>query len=94
MRTLLLLLQRKENKESLSLISSDRENDFVIRINSKLPPEEFQRALDRIINETESADALADPSKIPLTDKFDYLLPPGLLLKQYAANMLDLEELR
>jgi hypothetical protein len=33
-------------------------------------------------------------AKIPLTEKFDYLLPPGLLLKQYAANMLDWEEVR
>jgi ATP-dependent Lhr-like helicase len=93
MRTLLLLLQRKENKESLSLISTERENEFALRIHCKLPPAEFQRTLDRIIGQTENAEALADPSKIPLTDKFDYLLPPSLLLKQYAANLLGLEEL-
>jgi hypothetical protein len=26
---------------------------------------------------------------LPFTDKYDYLLPPKLLVKQYAANMLD-----
>jgi hypothetical protein len=31
---------------------------------------------------------------IPWIDKYDYLLPPTLLVKQYAAHMLDLGELR
>jgi hypothetical protein len=40
----------------------------------------------------ENIEALIDPDQIPLSGQFDDLLPPRLLVKQYAANMLDSPE--
>jgi ATP-dependent Lhr-like helicase len=103
MRTLLLLLQAKETRENLALVSVERENEFALRLHTKLSGEDFMGKLRGIIagerGESGGSDSLKIPmpkipaSKIPLTEKFDYLLPPELLLKQFAANMLDWEEL-
>jgi hypothetical protein len=99
MRTLLLLLQGREARESLALVSADRENEFVIRVNTGLSPGDFMGKLEGLIEGVKSGGELLDPSvipasKIPLTEKFDYILPPPLLLKQFAANMLDMGELK
>jgi ATP-dependent Lhr-like helicase len=101
MRTLLLLLQATETRESLALVSAERENEFVLRVHTKLSGEDFMGKLRGIIEQTRSGEGPANPAviplpkipaaKIPLTEKFDYLLPPELLLKQFAANMLDWE---
>jgi ATP-dependent Lhr-like helicase len=102
MRTLLLMLQAKETRESLALASVERENEFALRVHTKLSGEDFMGKLAAIITgegeEPSGAPEIPLPkipgSKIPLTEKFDYLLPPGLLLKQFAANMLDWEALK
>jgi ATP-dependent Lhr-like helicase len=99
MRTLLLLLQGKKTRETLALASAERENEFALRVNTKLAPEDFLGKLRAIIDGPGKPEELMDlpkipQSKIPLTEKFDYLLPPDLLLKQFAANMLDMEDLK
>ena len=43
-------------------------------------------------NSEESLHPLIDPAQIPLLGKFDPYLPPRLLVRQYAAVMLDTEE--
>jgi ATP-dependent Lhr-like helicase len=104
MRTLLLLLQAKETRESLVLVSAERENDFVLRLHTTLGRGDFMEKLRGIIagegrrrGESRGPSKIPMPeipaSKIPLTEKFDYLLPPGLLLKQFSANMLDWDAL-
>jgi ATP-dependent Lhr-like helicase len=102
MRTLLLILQAKETRERLALASVERENEFALRVHTRLSGEEFMGNLTAIVagerGESSGAPEIPLPeipaSKIPLTEKFDYLLPPGLLLKQFAANMLDREALK
>ena len=93
MRTLQLLLQKKENRESLGILSLEQENHYCFRIVSRLQMEQFGRDLDLLIAGLPDVETLPDADRIPYTDKFDYLLPSRLLVKQYAANMLDREEL-
>ncbi|MDR2133775.1 MAG: DEAD/DEAH box helicase, partial [Treponema sp.] len=94
MRTLLLVLRDQNYRKALGIRSLSRENDFCAGIVSSLPPPLFQAELKEIVRGLPSALPLALPDEIPLNGKFDSLLPPDLLKKQYAANMLDLEELR
>jgi hypothetical protein len=97
MRTLFLLLQDSGARERLALTLTERENDFALKIRTALSPEAFLLTLRGLIAGTGTPAPPPEPlsaSKIPLIEKFDYLLPPGLLLKQFAANMLDREELK
>ena len=92
-RTLSLLMQKKENREILKITRLEQENPYAYRIASGMAAEDFQNELKRIIGNTANAETLVNPERIPFTDKYDYLLPPKFLIKQYAANMLCLAEL-
>jgi ATP-dependent Lhr-like helicase len=94
MRTLAALFQHREYRKALGISSYCREQEFLFRIRSELDLPSFKETLKNLISGLDSPESLLEPGKIPLTDKYDYLLPQGLLLKQYAANMLDLEELK
>jgi ATP-dependent Lhr-like helicase len=94
MRTLQVILQNPSNRKGLKMSSLYRENEYVFRILSGLEPELFAAELRRLIENPGKPENLLEPDRIPFTDKYDYLLPPRLLLKQYAANMLDHEELK
>ncbi|MDR1586260.1 MAG: DEAD/DEAH box helicase [Treponema sp.] len=94
MRTLLLVLQNRDYRKALGIRSLSRENDFCAGVVSSLPLPLFQAELKEIVRGLRSALPLAVPDEIPLNGKFDPCLPPDLLKKQYAFNMLDPEELR
>jgi hypothetical protein len=89
LRTLQLILQRREYRKTLGLRSLSREDDYAFYITSTLPVPAFREALKTIAGNIQNLEALIDPAEIPLSGKFDDLLPPRLLVKQYAANMLD-----
>ncbi|MDR1058385.1 MAG: DEAD/DEAH box helicase [Treponema sp.] len=89
-----LVLQKREFKDPLGIISLERKNEFLFRIVSRLPPEPWETLLRDLARNLPSPEDLAAESPIPLLNKYDYLLPARLLRKQYAAAMLDLGELR
>ncbi|MDR0718133.1 MAG: DEAD/DEAH box helicase [Treponema sp.] len=94
MKTLELGLNKKDNKETLKITFFEEQNQFVFYIKSKLTPGEFGTELALIAKDIAGKlQTLPDTAEIPLTDKYDYLLPPELLVKQYAANMLEAGEL-
>jgi ATP-dependent Lhr-like helicase len=92
LRTLQLILQRREYRKTLGLRSLSREDDYAFCITSALPVPAFREALKTIAGNIQNLETLIDPAEIPLSGKFDDLLPPRLLVKQYAANMLDRPE--
>jgi ATP-dependent Lhr-like helicase len=95
MKTLELALNKKDNKEALRITFLEEQNQFVFRIESKLKPREFGKELELIAKNLEGKlQTLLDTADIPFMDKYDYLLSPGLLAKQYAANMLEAGELK
>jgi ATP-dependent Lhr-like helicase len=99
LRTLLIILENKEIKTRLGVRRLYRENEYVCRILSDLSLPAFKEQLKLLLadlgsRENALQDFLPDPAKLPLLDKYDYLLPPRLLLKQYALNMLDMGEIR
>jgi ATP-dependent Lhr-like helicase len=94
MRTLLLILQYGGFKKALSLRSVSRDNDYSLTVESALPVPLFKMELKSIINSLDDASSLIDPQTVPPSGKFDALLPRQLLVKQYAANMLDLGEIK
>ena len=93
MRTLSLLMQNRTNREVLKISQINQENQFVFRICSEYPQDDFSAELKSIIKNLKNPESLPDKNRIPLTDKYDYLLPQHFLIKQYAANMLDAGEL-
>jgi ATP-dependent Lhr-like helicase len=93
MRTLLAIMQHQVHKERLSIRSLCQDN-YRIRIVSKLPLSLFRTELYGIIAGIASAESLLDQDTLPFTDKYDHLLPPRLLAKQYAAHQLDVEEVK
>ncbi|MDR1901695.1 MAG: DEAD/DEAH box helicase [Treponema sp.] len=94
MRTLLHILDIHENRTALCLVNLYRENEFCLRITSALDIPAFKIKLAEIISRPDIGGLPVDTEKIPLTGKYDYLLPQELLCKQYRANMLDLNELK
>jgi ATP-dependent Lhr-like helicase len=94
MRTLQLILQHKENRKRLFITSLCRENEYSIHITSELSLMFFKQELQRLIASIVSPQALLEMDKIPITGKYDYLLPLQLRVKQYVAHSLDLEEVR
>ncbi|AEF81438.1 DEAD/DEAH box helicase [Leadbettera azotonutricia] len=92
MRTLYLALQKQIYRKDLGITFIERKNEYALSISSKLGIDMFEEILLGIINTVKNPEEMLDSARIPYTDKYDYLLPPELLLKQYAANMLDLEE--
>jgi ATP-dependent Lhr-like helicase len=93
MRTLTALLRKKENRETLGITFIEEENPYALKFTTALEIGNFKTELKIMIQNLHSAGGLADPRRIPFADKYDYLLPQRLLEKQYAANMLDREEL-
>ncbi|MDR3342867.1 MAG: DEAD/DEAH box helicase [Treponema sp.] len=94
MRTLLAILQHQETKERLDIHRLYRENNYSIYTDSALPLALFREELYRIIRDIPSAEILVDQDKIPFTEKYDYLLSPRLLTKQYIAHRLDMAEVK
>ena len=92
MRTLSLVLQKKENKEELKIIQMEQENPYAYRIVSELDIVGFRSKLKRLIFSLKNPETLLDTARIPMTDKYDYLLPAHFLVKQYAANILSVTE--
>ncbi|MDR2402618.1 MAG: DEAD/DEAH box helicase [Spirochaetaceae bacterium] len=98
-RTLLLLFRREEARERLGIRTVNRKNDFVLELDSTLPLPCFRRELEGLIGKYGDpafplTELLPEPENLPYTDKYDYLLPPALLAKQYAAHMLDFTDLK
>ncbi|GHV57313.1 ATP-dependent helicase [Spirochaetia bacterium] len=91
MRTLLLVLQHEDYRKTLGINSLYRESDFALHIGSSLAMPLFREELKNIFMRLNS-DSLLRADQIPLTDKFDQYLPAELLIKQYAASMLDIKE--
>ncbi|MDR1286901.1 MAG: DEAD/DEAH box helicase [Treponema sp.] len=89
MRTLTLLVQAGQFRAPLGIRSAVRENDFALRVDSALPIPRFREELRNILASPDAPPFPVQADQIPLTGKFDMLLPPRLLVKQYAANMLD-----
>ncbi|MDR1419963.1 MAG: DEAD/DEAH box helicase [Treponema sp.] len=94
MRTLLLLMQTEQFRAALGIRYAVRENDFALRVDSALPLPRFQEELGNILMPAEAPPFSIKTDQIPLAGKFDMLLPPRLLVKQYTANMLDWNETR
>jgi ATP-dependent Lhr-like helicase len=92
MRTLAVLLRHKEIRKQLGVNSCSRENEYGFRVTSALPIPELRDRLKRVFSQGIPPEYAA-AGDIPLTDKYDYLLPPELRKKQYAANMLNMAEL-
>jgi hypothetical protein len=101
MRTVDALLKKPSLKKTLGIKSSDPENDIYFRIETKLKAgakgseDTFSAALAEasIKAGDDSKAILPIPQEIPFSGKYDYLLPHALLVKQYAANMLDINSL-
>ena len=96
MRTLLLVLQHRDTAAALGLRSLSRENDFALRLETALPAGEFLARLKDAVNglDRRGLEDMVDPAAVPFTGKFDEYLPPRLLAKQWAAAMLDPEDLK
>lgn len=105
-RTLAAILGKY--KDDLKITFLEEETELYFRIVTKLALSEFRSILSAVCQKTLSvlqntallaADQNVEdsfsihPKEIPYTDKYDYLLPPRLLSKQYIANMLDPEAL-
>jgi ATP-dependent Lhr-like helicase len=91
MRTLLVLFQNQECRKQLGISAFYRQNEYAFSIVSTLPISGFRETLQKLA--LKNPGDLVDQDKIPLTDKYDYLLPKSFLVKQYVANMLDPSEL-
>jgi ATP-dependent Lhr-like helicase len=91
-RAFIAVLQYKEYQRALGLASVFRVNDYALNIKTTLSPESFWRTLLDLVGE--GREAPLEGAKIPLVDKYDYLLSPELLARQYGANMLALDELK
>jgi hypothetical protein len=93
MRTLDLFFGIIENRQALTLTALEQKNDFSFFIETTLPPDEFSGILKTLCGQgMENPEKAVEDSfrqNIPYTGKYDYLLPRELLVKQYAANMLD-----
>jgi ATP-dependent Lhr-like helicase len=94
MRALQTLFQHREYRKDLGIASARRENEYAFSVDSRLSAPAFKEQLGNLAARLDDPRELLGEEKIPFTEKYDYLLPPELLRKQYAANMLDLEELK
>ena len=94
-RTITAILGNNANKKLLRIISTE-DTEMYFRITTKLTPDAFQVSLIEVLqkainafNSSTQGCELIHIRELPCTEKYDYLLPPELLAKQYAANMLD-----
>jgi len=92
MRTIAAVLRNDENRKALRIGFLKEEADLYFCVSTKLKLPEFRSSLAASCQKAFTAPGIGGliPQKeLPYRDKYDYLLPPGLLAKQYAANMLD-----
>jgi ATP-dependent Lhr-like helicase len=94
LRTLETLLKKPAVRKNLRISFLGWESDFSLLAETNVPGAEFAAGLAEACRKTLQAEPGAEnpsliPDPIPYTDKYDHLLPPALLEKQYAANMLD-----
>ena len=93
LRTFSILFRNKEIQNRLNLLSASLKGySYFIRSRLSLPV--FQRELVAVLQEPISLEKLVNPKDVLPIDKYDYLLPTDLLIKQYVQNMLDLNEIR
>jgi ATP-dependent Lhr-like helicase len=100
-RTFQTLFQNEKFRGRLGMTYCRRKNDHVLSLGLKVPLPAFRENLDSALAELTGtltarsfpAGDLIDPGRIPLIEKYDYLMPPRLLAKQYAAHMLDVRSL-
>jgi hypothetical protein len=71
-----------------------RDNPFVFLISSDLAPSQFEKHLHDMIDAHLDMTEGLSPKSIQFTDKYDYLLTPDLLVKQYVNNQISNDELR
>ena len=99
MKTITAVLYNDQNKKFLRIVSiEDKELYFIII--TKLSKDEFnfklievlRKAISSFNQETEGS-GLLKAKELPYNDKYDYLLPPELLAKQYTANQLNVKTL-
>ncbi|MCL1814517.1 MAG: DEAD/DEAH box helicase [Treponema sp.] len=103
MRTIAEVLRNDEFKKILRIVFLEEETELYFRIITKYKPEEFRVSLIVVLKRAITAFAESSirgeapdfirRKDLPYRDKYDYLLPPHLLAKQFAANMLDREAL-
>ncbi|MDR2073706.1 MAG: DEAD/DEAH box helicase [Spirochaetaceae bacterium] len=95
MRTIDAFLKKPAVQKKLALRSCVWEGDFYFTLATDHDSETFIAAL---IKETELSGRAGSralvPETVPLLDKYDYLLPRELTVKQFAANMLDPQALQ
>jgi ATP-dependent Lhr-like helicase len=98
LRTFQAIFQNENYRNNLGMAWYYRKNDYALALGLKIPLPSFRKALAGLLDELSFGDTppsdLTDPARIPMTDKYDYLMPPRLLAKQYAAHMLDPAEAR
>jgi len=93
-RTIAAVLGNTNNRKKLGIVFLEEEAELYFRIETKLDLPEFRSTLAGICQKAcDALDDLINLKALPFTDKYDYLLPPRLLAKQYVANMLDGEAL-
>jgi len=93
MRTFNILFRDKEIQNRLNLLSVSFK-DYSYFIRSGLSLQAFQKELAAVLQEPISLEKLVNAKDVLPIDKYDYLLPTDLLIKQYVQNMLDLNEIR
>jgi ATP-dependent Lhr-like helicase len=92
-RTFQVIFQIEDFRGRLGIAYCYRKNDYVLGIGLKVPLPVFRAALAGIAaGELTIRTLSGSPGRIPMIDKYDYLMPPRLLVKQYVSHMLDLEE--
>jgi ATP-dependent Lhr-like helicase len=91
MRTLLAVLRAGQYRDRLGICGLYRKNDYALRIVSSLPIPVFREELNRLVAEPALEDRIFSgefpETAIPYINKFDHLLPPRLLFRQYRTSM-------
>ncbi|MDR0598639.1 MAG: DEAD/DEAH box helicase [Treponema sp.] len=107
-RTIEAVLKSDEARKALRIFFLEAEREMYFRIGTKLGIREFRPALAEVCKkalESFEGDPLSPEGNrglfgprfretLPRVDKYDHLLPPELLVKQYIANALDPGALR
>jgi ATP-dependent Lhr-like helicase len=95
MRALLALLSLPKVRSRLGVRSVRRENALLLELSASLSAPSLLSGLRELLAPgCPLPSSLVRLEDVPCEGKYDHLLPPALLLKQYEANMLDAEELR
>jgi ATP-dependent Lhr-like helicase len=87
-RTWSAIFRKPSLRERLGVLDVALDNGYAFAIGTELEAQEFLERLNRAMQEIPDARAIVEEGKAPYCDKYDALLPKGLLAKQYASNML------